>query len=102
MLVLIGVLWWWRGALGEVMDAFGADMAEDIVEFKLLPDSVEPAVVLQVSNLISRNLFQLSLDYIGQPERQAALRALAEEQIVMLFTGASVLQSLGQLRLPVE
>ena len=91
-----------RAALGEVMDAFGADMAEDIVEFKLLPGSVEPAVVLQVSNLISRNLFQLSLDYIGQPERQAALRALAEEQIVMLFTGASVLQSLGQLRLPVE
>lgn len=91
-----------RAALGEVMDAFGADMAEDIVEFKLLPGSVEPAVVLQVSNLISRNLFQLSLDYIGQPERQAAIRALAEEQIVMLFTGASVLQSLGQLRLPVE
>lgn len=91
-----------RAALGEVMDAFGADMAEDIVEFKLLPGSVEPAVVLQVSNLISRNLFQLSLDYIGQPERQATLRALAEEQIVMLFTGASVLQSLGQLRLPVE
>jgi AcrR family transcriptional regulator len=90
-----------RAALGEVMDAFGADMAEDIVEFKLLPGIVEPAVVLQVSNLISRNLFQLSLDYIGQPERQAALRALAEEQIVMLFTGASVLQSLGQLKLPV-
>ncbi|SDH85581.1 transcriptional regulator, TetR family [Pseudomonas benzenivorans] len=91
-----------RAALGEVMDAFGADMAEDIVEFKLLPGIVEPAVVLQVSNLISRNLFQLSLDYIGQPERQAVIRALAEEQIVMLFTGASVLQSLGQLRLPVE
>jgi TetR/AcrR family transcriptional regulator, fatty acid biosynthesis regulator len=58
--------------------------------------------VLQVSNLISRNLFQLSLDYIGQPERQAAICALAEEQIVMLFTGASVLQGLGQLKLPVQ
>ena len=81
---------------------FGADMAEDIIAFKLLPEMLNPAVVLQVSNLISRNLFQLSLDYIGQPERQAAICALAEEQIVMLFTGASVLQSLGQLKLPVE
>ncbi|NQD94719.1 TetR family transcriptional regulator [Pseudomonas sp. CrR25] len=90
-----------RAALSEVMDAFGADMAEDILEFNLLPGSVEPAAVLQVSNLISRNLFQLSLDYLGQPERQAAIRALAEEQIVMLFTGASVLRSLGQLKLPV-
>ena len=90
-----------RAALQEVMDEFGADMAEDIIAFKLLPDMVNPAVVRQVSNLISRNLFQLSLDYIGQPERQAAICALAEEQIVMLFTGASVLQSLGQLKLPV-
>lgn len=88
-----------RVALQEVMDEFGADMAEDIVAFKLLPDIVNPGVVLQVSNLISRNLFQLSLDYIGQPERREAICALAEEQIVMLFTGASVLQSLGQLRL---
>ncbi|MBU2155364.1 MAG: TetR family transcriptional regulator, partial [Gammaproteobacteria bacterium] len=91
-----------RTALQEVMDEFGADMAADIMAFKLLPDVVSPAVVLQVSNLISRNLFQLSLDYIGQPERQAAICALAEEQIVMLFTGASVLQGLGQLKLPVQ
>ena len=84
------------------MDEFAADMAEDIAAFKLLPDMLDPAVVLQVSNLISRNLFQLSLDYIGQPERRTAICALAEEQIVMLFTGASVLQSLGQLKLPVE
>jgi TetR/AcrR family transcriptional regulator, fatty acid biosynthesis regulator len=88
-----------RAALQEVMDEFAADMAEDIVAFKLLPDIVNPGVVLQVSNLISRNLFQLSLDYIGQPESREAICALAEEQIVMLFTGASVLQGLGQLRL---
>ncbi len=91
-----------RAALGEVMEQFGADMAEDIIEFKLLPASVNPAAVVQVSNLVSRNLFQLSLDYISQPERRASICALAEEQIVMLFTGASVLQSLGQLKLPVE
>ncbi|HUE92353.1 TetR family transcriptional regulator [Pseudomonas sp.] len=91
-----------RTALQNIMDEFGADMAEDIVAFKLMPDMLDPSVVLQVSNLISRNLFQLSLDYIGQPERRTAICALAEEQIVMLFTGASVLQSLGQLKLPVE
>jgi hypothetical protein len=84
------------------MDSFGADMAEDIMAFKLLPEMVSPAVVLQVSNLISRNLFQLSLDYIGQPESRPSICALAEEQIVMLFAGASVLQGLGQLKLPVE
>lgn len=91
-----------RMALRELMEAFAADMAEDILEFHLLPAIVEPAPVLQVSNLIIRNLFQLSLDYIGQPARQEAIRALAEEQILMLFTGASVLQGLGQLRLPIE
>lgn len=91
-----------RAALQEVMDGFGADMAEDIMAFKLLPEMVSPAVVLQVSNLISRNLFQLSLDYIGQPELRPSICALAEEQIVMLFAGASVLQGLGQLKLPVQ
>lgn len=91
-----------RSALQEVMDGFGADMAEDIMAFKLLPEMVSPAVVLQVSNLISRNLFQLSLDYIGQPNNRSSICALAEEQIVMLFAGASVLQGLGQLKLPVE
>jgi TetR/AcrR family transcriptional regulator, fatty acid biosynthesis regulator len=89
-----------RAALHEVMEEFAADMAEDIVAFKLLPDIVPPPVVLQVSSLISRNLFQLSLDYLGEPQRRLAIRALAEEQIVMLFTGASVLQGLGQLQLP--
>lgn len=91
-----------RAALQEVMDEFAEDMAEDIVAFKLLPEMVAPAVVRQLSGLISRNLFQQSLDYIGQPERRGAIVALAEEQIVMLFTGASVLQGLGQLQLPVE
>ncbi|HBX55891.1 TetR family transcriptional regulator [Pseudomonas sp. UBA2684] len=91
-----------RDALREVMDGFAVDMAADILEFKLLPASIEAAVVQQVSSLISRNLFQLSLDYLGEPARQASIRTLAEEQVLMLFTGASVLQSLGQLQLPVN
>ncbi|MBM7059451.1 TetR family transcriptional regulator [Pseudomonas sp. UL073] len=88
-----------RAALQEVMDEFAVDMAEDTIAYKLLPELVSPSVVLQISSLVSRNLFQVSLDYIGQPERRAAICALAEEEIVMLFTGASVLQGIGQLRL---
>lgn len=88
-----------REALRGVMDDFGADMAEDITAYRLLPEMVDGAVVLRISNLISQNLFQLSLDYLGQPERRADIRALAEEQVIMMFTGASVLQGLGQLRL---
>ena len=83
----------------DVIERFGADMAEDILEFQLLPTLVDRAVVLRISNLISRNLFQLSLDYLSQPDQRAAIRSLAEEQVLMLFTGASVLQGLGQLRL---
>lgn len=88
-----------REALRQVMDDFAEDMAEDIVEFKLLPGIVSAAAVRQVSGIISRSLFEQSLDYIGQPQRRDAIRALAGEQIVMLFTGASVLRSMGQLRL---
>ncbi len=88
-----------REALRQVMDDFAEDMAEDIIEFKLLPGIVSAAAVRQVSGIISRSLFEQSLDYIGQPQRRDVIRALAEEQIVMLFTGASVLRSMGQLRL---
>lgn len=89
-----------RQALRALMDEFADDMAADILEFGLLPSAMDAALVRQVSGLISHNLFQLSLDYIGEPERRAAWRALAEEQVLMLFTGASLLQSVGQLRLP--
>ncbi|WAJ35637.1 TetR family transcriptional regulator [Pseudomonas sp. GOM7] len=88
-----------REALRQVMDDFASDMAEDLLELELLPGIVSADTVRQVSGLISRNLFELSLDYIGQPQRREAIRALAEEQVLMLFTGASVLQSLGQLRI---
>lgn len=89
-----------RQALIEVMEAFAEDMAADIFEFQLLPANLGDAQVRQISHMVSHNLFQQVLDYLGQPQRQAAIRALAEEQIILLFTGAAVLQSLGQLQLP--
>ena len=89
-----------RQALIAVMDEFAADMTEDICNFKLLPANLDAAQVRQISYMVSHNLFGQVLDYLGQPERQAAIRALAEEQIIMLFAGAAVLKSLGQLQLP--
>ncbi|WBG62394.1 TetR family transcriptional regulator [Pseudomonas citronellolis] len=62
-----------REALGQVMDDFGADMA-------------------------GCRLFmaQLSLDYLELPEGQRGeVCALAERQVLLLFTGAAVLQALG-------
>ncbi|WXL24020.1 TetR family transcriptional regulator [Ectopseudomonas mendocina] len=91
-----------RKALGELMDDLALDMADDIRAYKLLPEMLAREVVLEISGVISRNLFQQSLDYIALPEKRGAVRAMAEEQIVMLFTGASVLQSMGQLQLPVS
>lgn len=88
-----------RQALMTVMDEFAADMALDILEFKLLPSNLEHAQVRQISQLVSHGLFAQVLDYLAQPERKARNRALAEEQIILLFTGAAVLQSLGQLQL---
>lgn len=83
-----------RGALRQIMDEFAEDMSEDIIEFRLLP-AVSEATIRRLSSLIGRQLFQLSLDYIGQPERRREICALGEEQILLLFTGAAVLQMMG-------
>ncbi len=89
-----------RGALLKVMDEFAEDMAIDLLDFKLLPSNLAPGDIRQISHMVSYGLFQQVLNYLAQPERQTLIRALAEEQIIMQFTGAAVLQSLGQLQLP--
>lgn len=88
-----------RAALAEVMEGFALDMAQDIADFKLLPANLGEAQVLQLSRMVSRSLFQQSLDYLGQPDRRGEIRALAEEQIMLQFAGAAVLRALGQLQL---
>lgn len=86
-----------REALARVMDEFGEDMAEDIRQFHLLPD-VEVGELDQLSRLISRQLFQQSLDYLERPpELREEVCALAQRQILLLFTGVAVLQTLGML-----
>ena len=82
-----------RAALREVMEAFAQDMAEDMQELGLL-EGIEGETVLRLSSLVSRHLFQSSLDYLEQVERRASLSAQAEEMIIDLFIGASLLDGL--------
>ncbi|WP_376747759.1 MULTISPECIES: TetR family transcriptional regulator [Pseudomonas] len=82
-----------RAALREVMEAFARDMAEDMLELGLL-GGLEGETLLRLSSLVSRHLFQSSLDYLEQVDRRASLSAQAEEMIIDLFIGASLLDSL--------
>jgi AcrR family transcriptional regulator len=85
-----------RAALREVMNDFARDMAEDIIEFGLL-ENLDADTVLRVSSMITRQLFQLAQDYLEQPEKCLAIRAEAQELIMTLFVGATVLKSLGNV-----
>jgi AcrR family transcriptional regulator len=87
-----------REALEQMMEDFANDMAEDLGKLQLLP-SLEPTAVRQVSSMISRQLFQQSLEYIEQVERRPQICAQAQQQILMMFAGATVLQAVGELRL---
>lgn len=89
-----------RREVRGMMRMFATDLAQDIVELKLVSEQVAPAQVRQIAEMISINLFSQSLDYIAQPQRRNQLRRLAEEQIMMLFTGAAFLQAVGALCLP--
>ncbi len=87
-----------RDALEQMMEDFALDMAEDLETLQLLP-SLAPSAVRQVSSMISRQLFQQSLDYIEQVDRRPAICAEAQAQILMMFAGATVLQAVGELKL---
>ncbi|MET1076411.1 MAG: TetR family transcriptional regulator [Pseudomonas sp.] len=88
-----------REALRRVMEDFAEDMASDIAQLRLLP-SLAPEAVRQVSVLLSRQLFQQSLDYIERPTQRMLICAQAQAQILMMFAGATLLQTLGALELP--
>ncbi|MBU3054808.1 TetR family transcriptional regulator [Pseudomonas indica] len=83
-----------RAELREVMEGFAQDMAEDIQNLQLV--ALDGEGVKRLSSLISRHLFQMSLDYLEQVDQRPRICAEAEEMIVTLFAGASVLRSLEQ------
>lgn len=85
-----------RQALRQVMADFATDMAEDIRELRLLPP-LDEQTVREVGEAVSREMFQLSMDYIEQPERREAICTQAETLVTLLFTGAALLRGQGAL-----
>jgi len=83
-----------RQTLRRVMASFAQDMAEDIAELELMP-ATEPASLLLIAEVISREMFLLSMDYIEQPEQRDAICSKAERLIATLMAGNAVLQGLG-------
>ena len=80
------------------MDEFADDMAQDIHELGLMPPQVPALQVRRIAGMVNRNMLFQSLDYLGEPARRSEILALAEEQVMMLFTGAVTLQLRGDLR----
>ncbi len=87
-----------RQALRQVMTDFAQDMADDIRQLQLLP-MLDDVTLLEVATTISREMFQLSMDYIEQEDQRDRILAQAEALVVMLFTGATVLRGHGGLLL---
>ncbi len=79
-----------RKALRALMKDFAHDMAEDIEVLGLLP-KLDSASLLSVSEAISREMFQLSMNYIEEPERRDEICQQAGASIVNLTMGSAVL-----------
>ncbi|AUM13533.1 TetR family transcriptional regulator [Ketobacter alkanivorans] len=87
-----------RKALRKVMVDFAQDMADDIQDLNLLPE-LDPAILYDVSETVSREMFQLSMDYIEQPDKRDEICLKAEKLIISLTTGSAVLHGYGPLLL---
>jgi AcrR family transcriptional regulator len=85
-----------RKALRKVMQDFAQDMADDIQALNLLPE-VDQETLYHISETISREMFQLSMDYIEQPEQREEICLKAEKMIISLSIGSAVLHGYGSL-----
>ncbi|MGB1061450.1 MAG: TetR family transcriptional regulator, partial [Ketobacter sp.] len=83
-----------RKALRQVMEDFAQDMADDIEELRLMP-ALERSHLYDISETISREMFQLSMDYIEQPERREQICLKAEKMITALIMDSAVLHGHG-------
>ena len=88
-----------RKALRQVMEDFAQDMADDIEELRLMP-ALERSHLYDISETISREMFQLSMDYIEQPERREQICQKAEKMITALIMGSAVLHGHGPTLMP--
>lgn len=85
-----------RQALRKVMRDFAADMADDIKQLQLLP-MLDDATLQDVAAAVSREMFQLAMDYIEQPDQREIICGQAEMLVTTLFTGAVLLKGHGDL-----
>ncbi|RFU45348.1 TetR family transcriptional regulator [Paraburkholderia sp. DHOC27] len=79
-----------RAAVRTNLHEVAAEMADDVVQLKLMP-ALNPATVDEVCTQIVLQLFHLSQEYIGNAPHRGALIEYAERFIVRLFVGASTL-----------
>lgn len=86
-----------RKALRQVMRDFSEDMADDIKTLKLLPElDAESLHILGAA--ISREMFQLSIDFIEQPEdKREKIVAQAQQLVTTLCVGHAVMNGYGKL-----
>lgn len=85
-----------RRALRQVMDDFSRDMAEDVRELKLMPELTQDSLY-DMAETITREMFQLSMEYIEQPERREQICIKAEKMITSLTMGSAVLHGHGAI-----
>lgn len=85
-----------RQALRNVMADFADDMADDIRQLHLLP-MLDEGALKEVAIVVSREMFQLAMDYIELPEQREVIITQAEMLVTTLFTGTALLRGHGNL-----
>jgi TetR/AcrR family transcriptional regulator, fatty acid biosynthesis regulator len=80
-----------RQTVQDANDAIAGDLADDIRIFQLLPMLSDDAL-REMALIIVRQLFVLSADYIGMPEKRDEMQKAAHDLIIHLIAGAIALE----------
>jgi len=78
-----------RQALKAQLDASAREMAEDIIERRLVP-SVAPETIHEISGMTIRYILFRAMDYIDAPEQRERIQRETENFINRQFRGAMV------------
>ncbi|MCG8519344.1 TetR family transcriptional regulator [Marinobacter sp. CA1] len=77
-----------RRALENQLDASAREMAEDILNLRLVSSRLPQATVLEISHMTIRYLLFRAMDYIEKPEQRLAIQQESERFINRQFRGA--------------
>jgi len=88
-----------RKAVNQLLDAFAADMAEDVQAMADFP-GLAPDTLQEISRQVIRQMTFFSMDYLENPARRDEIREQAERFIIRLFVGE--LAMLGQAKAPAK